>query len=1101
MSTEAFEKYLAEINKAYQRGDSTEHTHRPALKTLVETLGKKITATNEPKRVKCGAPDFSVSVRKKTIDQTIGYMECKDIGKDLAKEAKNEQIKERYLKSFDNFVLTDYIKFQLFINGEKSLTAELAEESGGKFKTTPEKIEKVSLLIRLFLDHEPQRITTAKVLATKMAGIAKLLRELIHNTFDAEQETGALHSQFAAFKEVLLHDLTEEQFADMYAQTICYGLFSARCHIDDIVLYGNDPQAVFHGIDNKSKEFTRDSAAYLLPKTNPFLRKTFNHIAGPELDGRIAWLVDDLVELLRHCDMGTILRDFARQTGRKDPVVHFYETFLSEYDKKLKKARGVYYTPDEVVSYIVRSVDILLKEKFGLKRGLADDSKINGTDQHKLLILDPAVGTGTFLFEVINQVHDKFKRQKGAWSSYVKEHLLPRIFGFELMMAPYTICHMKLGLELAETGYEFDSDDRLGVYLTNTLEEAEEKAKSLFAQWIAEEAREANKIKKDLPIMVVLGNPPYSIHSANASETIRFIPPGAEYEIRSSKGKLITKKAGPNGANIKQKTFIGNLLEDYKKGLNEKKLNLDDDFIKFIRFGQHRIEQTGSGVLAFITNNTYIDGITHRRMRESLLETFDEIFIVNLHGHSKKKETCPDDTKDENVFDIQQGVAVTILVKLPVSSNKKSILYFDSYGLRKLKNAWLLEHQVKNTNWKIVKPKAKNFFLAPKNFTNTSKYEEGIKITDIFPVSGSGIKTDRDGLFFDIDKDQLKNKIETFYSSNGLKDTFREQFNVYDSSSYDLISKRNNSRYSSDNIHKCLYRPYDIEWLYYSKEITSRSAWDVMQHLTQNQNIALLSMRQYEYNVPDYCYTFVSNTLTECRIFISNRGMATVSPLYLYGQANNLFDQIWPIKNGRVPNLDKKFVDEFADKIKLEFVSDGTGDLTKTFGPEDVFHYIYAVLHSPEYRKHYAEFLKIDFPRIPLPKDKTIFKKLCKVGAELTAVHLMESEILEDDKRWPEYAIEGENVVEKGYPKYVANADKPEKGKVYINKSQYFEGVRPDVWEFHLGGYQVCQKWLKDRRERTLSYDDINHYRKIAVALGETIRLMKSPCLFEMFEQ
>ncbi len=395
---DSFSMYIDEINKAYLRGDATEHTHRPALKKLVESIKGKITATNEPRRIDCGAPDLLVSRKLKKLEQTIGYIECKDIGVNLTQAAKTEQIKKRYLPSLHNFILTDYIEFRWYANGEKQLTARLAEEISGKFKIAEESKENVKQLLAAFISHEPQRITTAKDLATKMAGIAKLLRDIIFNTFNQEDEDGNLHGQFEAFKEVLIHDLDKTKFADMYAQTICYGLFSGRCHIEDAVLYGKDTHAVFHGIDEKSKEFTRKEAAYLLPKTNPFLRKMFSHIAGPELDDRIAWLVDDLVALLRQADMGVILRDFAKKTQRKDPVVHFYETFLAEYDPKLKKKRGVYYTPDEVVSYIVRSVDILLKEKFGLKRGLADESKIKGQDLHKLLILDPAIGTGTFLY-------------------------------------------------------------------------------------------------------------------------------------------------------------------------------------------------------------------------------------------------------------------------------------------------------------------------------------------------------------------------------------------------------------------------------------------------------------------------------------------------------------------------------------------------------------------------------------------------------------------------------------------------------------------------------------------------------------------------------
>jgi len=1082
MAEKPFDEYLRQINEAYLRGDATEHTHRPALKKLIESLGKKLTATNEPRRVKCGAPDFVVTRRKRTLDEKIGYIECKDIGTNLSQAAKTEQIKKRYLPGLHNFVLTDYIEFRWYVSGEVRLAARLANEGiGEKFKLADKGVDKVGELLGLFLSQEAERITTAKELAIRMGGMARLMRNVIGETFKQEEEAGILHGQLEAFREVLIHDLKPERFADMYAQTICYGLFTGRCHIEDMTVFGPDKYAAFHGMNGKRGEFTRRDAAYLLPKTNPFLRKMFNHIAGPDLDERIAWLVDDVVALLRETRMEGVLKDFARKKGRRDPVVHFYETFLAEYDPKLRKSRGVYYTPDPVVSYIVRSVDWLLKENFGVKRGLADESKIKTEkgEVHKVLILDPAVGTGTFLFEVIDLIHSRFRKQKGMWSGYVREHLLPRLFGFELMMAPYAIAHMKLGLELAETGYDFESDERLGIYLTNTLEEAEETTRNLFAQWLSEEARAANNVKKDLPIMVVLGNPPYS-----------------------------------NFGMMNQGEWILGLLEDYKKGLGEKKLNIRDDFIKFIRYGQFRIDQTGAGVLAFITNNTYIDGITRRRMRESLLETFSDIYILNLHGDIANKEKCPDGSKDENIFDIQQGVAIGIFVREWGHKGLGKVHYLDKHGLRKEKYEWLVKNSTSSTDWKKLldinrdSSLGKFYFFAPKQFSSIEEYCEGMAVNSIFPLNGSGVKTDRDGLFFDHNKDDLVGRIKEFYSETGVTEPFKTQFNVKNSSSYDILTKRKDSEFSQENISRCTYRPFDDVYCYYSPAITSRAAWDIMQHVKGRKNVSLLGMRQYDYDVPDYCYSFVSGKITECRVFVSKRGVATVSPLYLYpteGKKEVLFDDsedgVWePAKGGRVPNLSREFVEELGKRIKLEFVSDGRGDLKETFGPEDVFDYIYGVLHSPEYRRRYAEFLKIDFPRVPWPKGRVIFRKICKVGRELVKLHLTEHEILEENELWPEFNISGINIVEKGYPKYVAHADRPDKGKVYINKDQYFEGVRADVWEFHIGGYQVCEKWLKDRRGRELSYEDIRHYQKIVVALGESIRLMKQPCLVEMFE-
>lgn len=604
--------YLKKIGKALEAGNATEHTHRPALKELIESLINSITATNEPKRVACGAPDFVV-----TRGQTpLGYIEAKDVNKSLDEVEGGEQM-ARYLGSLSNLVLTDYLEFRWYVSGEHRLTARLASVNAkGKIVIRPEGPEQVTELLTAFLNSKVPIVGSPKELAARMAALARLVDDIIRRAFTQESKNGSLHQQMEGFRKVLLQDLTEEQFADMYAQTICYGLFAARCNAK-----GNGT-------------FTREHAAYDLPKTNPFLRKMFGHIAGPDLDERIVWAVDDLAELLNRADITTILKDFGKRTHQEDPVVHFYETFLAAYDPKMREARGIYYTPEPVVSYIVRSVHHILKHNFGLPDGLADSSKIsvknpNGkgnTDIHKVLILDPAVGTGTFLFKVIDVIHNCFKGNKGLWSSYVSEHLLPRLFGFELLMAPYAVAHMKLGLELAETGYDFNTEERLRVYLTNTLEEAHElTGLPLFTQWLAEEANAANQVKQNIPVMVLLGNPPYSLSSQN-------------------KGNWIT-----------------NLLQDYKKDLKEKKLNLDDDFIKFFRFAQWRIERTGYGVLAFISNHTYLDGITHRRMRQSLMETFDDIYILDLHGNSNKQETPPGGIKDGNVFDISKGWQLAFL--------------------------------------------------------------------------------------------------------------------------------------------------------------------------------------------------------------------------------------------------------------------------------------------------------------------------------------------------------------------------------------------------------------------------------------------------------
>ncbi len=450
----ALNQYFDDIKKKLLAGNATEHTYRPFLQSLIETFGKSIKATNEPKRVACGAPDFIIT--QKTIP--LGYIETKDIDAPLKQIEKNEQLK-RYRESLGNLILTDYLEFRWYVLGEHRLTARLASVgSGNKIAIDPEGVQKVAELLNEFLAAQVPVVGTSQELANRMASLGRMIRESIERALKSEEKAGSLHNQMLGFQEVLLHDLTESQFADMYAQTICYGLFAARCNI----------------AGKNTVEFTREHAAYDLPKTNPFLRTMFGHIAGPDLDERIAWVVDDLVELLRRSNITNVLEDFGQISKREDPVVHFYETFLSHYDPKMREIRGVYYTPDPVVSYIVRSVDDILKNDFGLVKGLADDKKIQikNEEVHQVQILDPATGTGTFLHSVIRHIHESFLSNKGLWPGYVSEHLLPRLYGFELLMAPYAVAHMKLGLLLKETGYDFGSDERLNVFLTNTLEKA-----------------------------------------------------------------------------------------------------------------------------------------------------------------------------------------------------------------------------------------------------------------------------------------------------------------------------------------------------------------------------------------------------------------------------------------------------------------------------------------------------------------------------------------------------------------------------------------------------------------------------------------------------
>ena len=1014
-----FQDYIHAINKKLAQGDATEHTHRSALEILVESLDAGITATNEPKHIECGAPDFII--RKGSA--TIGYIEAKDIGKSLDEVEKSEQL-NRYRDSLSNLILTDYLEFRWYVDGERWLSALLGTAAKeGHIKRDKDGMQAVAELLNSFLAHKAEGVGTPRELAKRMARQAHLIRNLIINAFEKELERGSLHTQLSAFRENLIPDLSVEYFADMYAQTIAYGLFAARCTAPE------------------NKDFTRRNAAYLLPKTNPFLRKLFNQIAGPDLDDRIAWLVDDLSQLLAQADMESILKDFGRRSGKEDPVVHFYETFLKAYDPKIREMRGVYYTPEPVVSYIVRSIDYLLKTSFNKPQGLADE---------KTLILDPAVGTATFLYKVINEIYQATagKGQQGTWNNYVAEKLLPRIFGFELLMPPYAIAHLKLGLLLTETGYEFKNEQRLGIYLTNTLDEAIKHAETLFAQWISEEANAAARVKKDEPIMVVLGNPPYSGHSANKGE------------------------------------WAKHLVERYKtvdgKPLGEKNPKwLQDDYVKFLAFGQWRIERTGQGIMGFITNHSYLDNPTFRGMRQSLMSTFTDIYILNLHGNAKKKEVAPDGGKDENVFDIRQGVAISIFVKEPGKNGPATVCYADLWGHREGKYQTLAETDINITDWKELKPTSPFHLFVPRDEAELNEYMRGWKVADIFPINSVGIVTARDDLTIKWSGKEVKDTIQDFVSLS--TEAARDKYDLGNDTRDWKVSFAQKDLSESgllpEKIVPILYRPFDTRYTYYtgySRGFHCMPRGEVMRHMLAAANVGLVSARSNKSSEMNHFFCSRSIMETKCG---ESTTQSCLLPLYLYPSKGEM--QLG--SSHRLPNLKPEFLKAVSEKLGLEFVEDGNGDLNKTFGPEDIFNYTYAIFHSPTYRTRYAEFLKMDFPRLPLTSDRALFKSLAVKGADLVSLHLMESLLL--NNFITKYPVEASNMVDR------VSYDESNQ-RVYINKEQFFEGIPPEVWDFHIGGYQVAQKWLKDRKDRKLTYDELNHYQKVVVALKETIRLM-----------
>ncbi len=1032
--------FIASVKSIYATGNATEHSYRSAFETLFAALGEDVRALNEPKRVKCGAPDFIVQKG----DIVIGHVEAKDlhIGLRGMKDAnKNQQ--ERYKAALSNLIYTNALDWDFYRDGELVASVTIADYVMG-IQEKPDQFDTLENLLRDFIAQRPQTITSPKELATRMAGKANLIKDVLGNTLREDENLQTeLAAQYHAFKENLIHDITAQDFADIYAETIAYGMFAARLH------------------DTTLNTFSRQEALELLPKTNPFLRSLFTYVAGYDLDDRIAWIIDDLARVFRACDVSKLMEGFGKLTGQNDPFLHFYETFLAAYNPAKRKARGVWYTPEPVVNFIVRAVDEVLQTEFGLPDGLADTSKITinwdtgqtdrrgkaitiKKDVHRVQILDPATGTGTFLAEVIKQIAPKIQGvAPGMWSQYIEDDLIPRLHGFELLMASYAMCHMKLDMILTELGYKpTKTPPRLSVYLTNSLEEGEPANQTLpFTQWLSREAKGANTIKRDMPIMCVIGNPPY---------------------------------LGEGGVS---EGWIGDLMDDYKKEPGGKvKLKernpkwLNDLYVKFIRLSSHLIEKNGEGVLGFITNHGYLDNPTFRGMRWHLLNTFDRIWVLDLHGNAKKKKVTPEGKPDKNVFDIQQGVSIIIGVKKKNGAKGLSeVMHGDLWGARAAKYEVLARANLKAPIFTKLDSPAPQHPLVKRDFETQESYDKGIKISKFMPVNSVGIVTARDSLTIDEDRDRLWQRIQSFAALD--PEVAREKYKLGKDVrdwQVEFAQKDLNNDLSEQNIIPIGYRPFDRRWTFFtgkSRGFHCMPRGKFMAHYLRGENLGLLTTKAHRDD--QFAHASVTEQITEVIGLSPRTASNSVNfPLYLYPDEQDLD------KTRRV-NFERKLY------TKLQKMADHP-DHGK---PDEVqvFDYIYGVLHCPAYRETYAEFLKIDFPRIPWPATPDGFWDVSAKGTELRKLHLMDPDTI-GQTPYP-FTGEGDNVVEK--PSF---AD----GKIWINKSQYFDAAPEVSWVFYIGGYQPAQKWLKDRKGRKLSFDDVKHYQRILKILSETDRIMQT---------
>lgn len=1029
--------YLKRIFEVAKRGDAREESYYSSLEELLSNYAasikrKQTHITTIPRKTEAGNPDFRIWDGKQHI---VGYIEAKAPTVEYLDQIETTDQLKRYLHTFPNLILTNFLEFRLYRNGmliDKVLIGRPYHIH--KLISAPpvEREEDFLNLLNKFFSFSLPRTYTAKSLATELAKRTRFLKDQVvaeELKEESEKDTGFILGFYKAFQIHLIGTLTKDDFADLYSQTITYGLFAARTRAEN--------------------GFNRKLAYDNIPHTIGILREIFKFISLGDLPPQMEWIVDDISDVLAAADVPKILHNFYHEGKGRDPIVHFYETFLAEYDPKEREKRGVYYTPEPVVSYIVRSLHNILKQRFDKEDGFATST---------VTVLDPAAGTLTFLAEACKLAIQEFTSKYGeaGKKELIKEHVLKNFYAFELMMAPYAIGHLKMSFLLEELGYKLQKGDRVKLYLTNTLEMLElwKLEHSEFRlpgmASLTDESRLAGEVKKEQPILVILGNPPYSGHSSNIGEWI------------SKEIKVYYR------------------VDD--KPLGEKNPKwLQDDYVKFIRFAQWKIDQAGEGVLGFITNHSYLDNPTFRGMRQSLMNSFNEIYILDLHGNSRKKERCPDGSKDENVFDIKQGVAIALFIKERNVKEKCKVYHYEKWGLRENKYDWLLKNDMHTTKWKKLSPKTEFYFFIPRDEKLSKTYEKYLKVTDIFPVNSVGIVTSRDNFVIDFNKESLKARIMVFRNKAVSDEIIRRSFNLKDKSNWELKEKREKIIDDKDwekSVTRILYRPFDIQWIFYHDDVIERSRMEVMQHM-MNENLGLITSRQAQNG---FRHVFVSEKIIEFNLTgtAGKYGSGYLFPLYLYPQKNNpkkrsssstmmLFEPKADY-NVKRPNLSKALLEQLAISFKKDPI------------PEQIFYYIYAVLYSNIYRTKYAELLKVDFPRIPFTKDFKLFQKMSDMGKKLTELHLLKSKSLSNPIS--KFQGDGTGIVEK--PEYYEKEK-----KVFINKEQYFEGIVKEVWEYQIGGYQVCDKWLKDRKGKSLTLEDIRHYCKVVTALKKTIEFQK----------
>lgn len=1049
MANQLFKEYLKQIYQRISKGDAREESFYSALEKLIlsygQSIGKRADVTVLPKKSEAGNPDFRVWDGQSKI---TGYIEAKPPTKQFLDEVENSEQLKRYLEAYPNVLLTNFFEFRLYRKGilwDKPVKiSDFSLAKGIPQHPVVQHEEELKKLLSYFLDFTQPRIRSPKTLAEILAYKAGIMRDYVVLPTIKESEENYFSWLYQSFKKHLIRNLNKQDFADLFSQTFTYGLSIAK--------YQYEAQQTLFGRKTSDLPFTTKTAYDFIQKSFGILREVFKVISTQEMPKNLEIIVDDIVDILNHTEIYKLLSETG-ESGKKDPIFHLYETFLLKYDKERKIKLGVFYTPLEVVSYIVNSTHALLKddELFNTPDGLA--SYKADSIEKSVTLLDPAVGTGTFFVsaveKAIEEAKSKYSSSPNYISDFIRSHILPHFFAFEILIAPYVVNHLKVLFSLTEKGFEFKNSDSLKIFLTNTLEFHRKETAGFpgfFEKVLVTEQKNALEVKNKTPILIVIGNPPYSVSSQNE---------------------------------VDPKTPFGKFYESYKEKVRKEERNiqpLSDDYIKFLAFGHWKVKQAGKGIVGMITNNSYLDGLIHRDMRKKMLEDFDLIYILNLHGDAKRPKTTKDGKKDENVFDIRQGVSICLLVK-PEKPAKKQIFYQELIGPRKNKYQYLDTHDIKSTDWQELNPEEPYWFFVPKDFDLEEKYKNFISLEDIFKKRNAGIATGKDDILVDFNKDTLFRKFSV-QEEELFRLTLKNQ-RIKESLVQNWYKEMQKTDIKKQILPYC-YRPFDIRFTIYNSKILQRARKDLMDNLFYlKKNMAICVTNQT--NLKKYTEAFLSDHIVDKHL----TGHQTyVFPLWLYDLAlRSLIDDEYPNQKVLFDNKGISFNPKAKkSNIQEDIIKLLSSSYNQKITPEDIFYYIYAILYSNAYRQKYEEFLKIDFPKIPFTKNYKLFKQFSKLGKELTRLHLLKSSLLNKASS----RFEGKNggLVKK--PRY----DKKEK-RVYINEKQYFTNVVPEVWNYYIGGYQVLHKWLKDRKGKYLSGEEINHYIKVIEALKQTIKIQE----------